>query len=223
MIRPWPPKLSALDRVAKDPNTMVPLRAANRRDDPAFKITPMRLGEVPVLGDDQHRAGKKIFCVIGIVGGEPRFHLITRRHHRSRIKANWRRKLVQPLTVRGHVVCRTQGTHFASRHCRHVPCHEASTMKRLVVLTALALAGVAGIQTLAQRNYQPTSAAMTGCENSTCETDCEVGCVTTPAPPVTSADTSRESMIDRIFRALGWRFGPSDDRPSRPSIADVKS
>jgi hypothetical protein len=103
-------------------------------------------------------------------------------------------------------------------------------MKRLVVLTALALAGVAGIQTLAQRNYpltqrnyQPTPAAVTTCENPTCETNCEAACVTTPAPAVSSADIKRGSMIDRIFRDLGWKLVPSDDRPSRPSIADVKA
>jgi hypothetical protein len=96
-------------------------------------------------------------------------------------------------------------------------------MKRLVVLAALALVGAAGIQTLTQRNYQPTSAAATACENPTCETDCEVACVTRPAPPVTSADASRESVIDRVIRALGWKLVPSDDRPSRPSVARVKS
>jgi hypothetical protein len=91
-------------------------------------------------------------------------------------------------------------------------------MKRLVVLAALALACVAGIQTLTQRSYQPTSAAMPACESTLCETDCEAGCVTTPARP---ADTSRESMIDRIVRALGWKLAPIDDQPSQPSIVNV--
>jgi hypothetical protein len=45
--------------------------------------------------------------------------------------------------------------------------------------------------------------------------------MTTTAPPVTSAEISRESMIDRFFRALGWKLVPSDDRPSRPAIAHV--
>jgi hypothetical protein len=95
-------------------------------------------------------------------------------------------------------------------------------VKRLVVLTALVLVGIAGIQTLVQRN-QPTAAALEGCDNSTCGTDCEVGCVKTLAPPVTSADSRRESMIDHIFHALGWKLAPSDDRPSRPSITDVNA
>ena len=62
--------------VARAVDQFRPACATNGRDDPAFQIAPMRLSEVFVLGDDQHRASEKLLRLIPIMRRKASLNLI---------------------------------------------------------------------------------------------------------------------------------------------------